>query len=71
MEIEATVIECLPNLTYRVATDEVVGIKSKELMCYLAGRMKMNKIKVMLGDRVRVVLDPHGGKATNRITRRL
>lgn len=65
MEVEGLVIEKLPNLFYRVE------IEGKEYICYLAGRMRLNHISVMVGDKVRVVLDPHKGKTTNRITYRL
>jgi len=66
MEIEALVIERMPNLLYKVQTAD-----EKEYLCYLAGKMRLHKISVMVGDRVRVILDPAKGKATNRITRRL
>ena len=70
MEIEAFVTERFPNLLYRVKVDP-----SKEddegYICYLAGKMRLRKISVIVGDRVRVKLDPAKGKATNRITYRL
>ena len=66
MEIEATVIERLPNLLFKVETQA-----GAVYLCYLSGKMKINKISVTIGDVVRVTLDPLGGKATNRITRRL
>jgi len=59
------VIEALPNLQYKVE------YQGKEYVCYTSGKMKKAKIKILVGDRVRVVLDPYGGKATNRITWRL
>lgn len=59
------VIERLPNSIYRVRID------SGEILAYLAGRMKLHQITVLLGDKVEVVLDPAGGRATNRIVRRL
>lgn len=58
------VIEVLPAGLYRVE------IEGKEYLCYLAGKMKLNHIRVLLGDKVEVVLDPYKGKATNRIVRR-
>lgn len=58
------VIESLPNALYRVQVGD------KEVVCYLAGKMKINNIKVLVGDKVEVVLDPYGGKTTNRIVRR-
>lgn len=40
-------------------------------VCFLGGKMKFNHIRVLLGDKVEVVLDPYGGHATNRIVKRL
>jgi translation initiation factor IF-1 len=39
-------------------------------MGYLAGKMKMNKIKVLLGDRVLIEMTPYD-LSKGRITRRL
>jgi translation initiation factor IF-1 len=61
-EPNGVVIETLPNLTYRVEMND-----GKVLMAYMAGKMKIRKIGISVGDRVEVVVDPHGGKATNRI----
>ncbi len=47
-----------------------IAIGDKEVVAYLAGKMKKNKIRVLVGDTVEIVLDPHGGHATNRIVRR-
>lgn len=60
-----TVVEALPDTLFRVeleATKEIV-------LAYLAGKMRMNRIRVLIGDRVELTLDPYGGRA--RITRRL
>ncbi len=65
-EVEARVIESLPNLTYKVETAD-----GKQYICYVSGKMKLNKIWIGIGDMVKVALDPYGGKATNRINRRL
>jgi translation initiation factor IF-1 len=59
------VTETLPNLNYRV---ELEG--GRQIICYTSGKMRKNKIYVLVGDKVDVVLDPYGGKATNRIVRR-
>lgn len=61
------VTEELPNTTYRVD----FGGEHGEKICFLAGKMKLHKIQVRLGDRVEVVVDPYGGHATNRIIKRL
>lgn len=64
-EIKATgtVIEALPNTMFRVDT------KEGEIIAYLAGKMRMNRIKVLVGDKVEMVLDEYGGKA--RVVKRL
>lgn len=43
----------------------------REIMAYTAGKLKLHKIRILVGDRVRVELDPYGGKATNRIIFRI
>ncbi len=58
------VIEALPNAFFRVRLDD-----GRELLTYLAGKMRMYRIKVLVGDKVVVELDPYGGKG--RITRRM
>ncbi len=60
-----TVVEALPNTLFRV---ELEG-QEKPILAYLAGKMRMNRIKVLIGDKVELELDPYGGRA--RITRRL
>lgn len=60
--IRGQVIDLLPNLTYRVKLAD-----GREKICYCAGKIKLAKIKIMIGDNVDVVLDPYDGKATNRI----
>ena len=49
-----TVIEALPNATFRV---EIEG--EKTLLCHLAGKMRIHHIKVMPGDKVRVELNDY------------
>jgi translation initiation factor IF-1 len=41
----------------------------KEILAYLGGKMRMHRIKVLIGDTVEVVLDSYGGKG--RIIKRL
>jgi len=40
----------------------------KEILAYLAGKMRINRIRVMVGDRVQMVMDPYGNRS--RIVRR-
>lgn len=59
----AVVTEALPNTMFRVQLNE-----GAEIIAYLAGKMRMHRIKVLVGDKVEVLIDPYGGKG--RITRR-
>jgi translation initiation factor IF-1 len=59
------VTEALPNTMFRVQLDG----QDTVMLTYLAGKMRMNRIRVIVGDKVQVELDPYGGKG--RITRRL
>jgi translation initiation factor IF-1 len=63
-EVEAVVEEALPNTLFRV---EYTG--GEKGLVYLSGRMRRNRIKVLVGDTVRVEVDPYGGKG--RIVKRL
>ena len=57
------VTEALPNALFRVE------LREEEILAYLSGKMRLNRIKVIIGDSVEVVLDPSGGKG--RIVRSL
>lgn len=55
------VTEALPSTLFRVKIeDKVEG--EKEILAYLGGKMRLHRIKVLIGDSVEVVLDPYGGK---------
>lgn len=62
--ITGTVIEALPNTNFRVRLES-----GQEVLAYLAGKMRINYIKVMLGDKVSIVMSPDGSRG--RIVRRL
>ena len=51
------VTEALPNTLFRV---DIGG--DKIIISYLSGKMRMHRIKVLVGDRVEVLIDPYGGK---------
>ncbi len=63
--ITGRVDEALPNVLFRVTAEDT----GTQLLAYLSGKMRMNRIKILVGDRVQLVPDKYGGKA--RITRRL
>ncbi len=58
------VVEALPNTLFKVELDGTTEV----ILAYLAGKMRMNRIRVLIGDKVELELDPYGGRA--RITRR-
>lgn len=71
--VTGTVEEVLPNSLFRVRlpiTVEQSEHATGELkLAYLAGKMRLHRIRVLVGDSVELVLDPYGGRA--RIVRRL
>lgn len=63
-EVLGFITESLPNALFRVKLDS-----GDEVLAYLAGKMRLHRIRVLVGDKVSLVLDPYGGRA--RIVRRL
>ena len=63
--ITGIVTEALPNTMFRVKLEN----SDEEKLAYLAGKMRMNRIRVLIGDRVIMEIDPYGGKG--RIIKRL
>lgn len=63
-EVQGIVEEALPNTLFRVSLGN-----GEVILAYLAGKMRLHRIKVLVGDKVMITLDPYGGKG--RITRRL
>jgi translation initiation factor IF-1 len=63
--VEGIVDEALPNTLFRVKLETTGEVT----LAYLAGKMRLHRIKVLVGDRVQLQLDPYGGRA--RITRRM
>ena len=62
--VYGTVEEALPDTLFRVMLDD-----GSTALAYLAGKMRKFRIRVLVGDRVGMIVDPYGGKA--RITKRL
>jgi translation initiation factor IF-1 len=58
------IVEVQPNSIYRVQM-----IDGSVVRAYLSGKMKMHKIRVLLGDWVEFIVDQQG--PNNRIIRRL
>jgi len=62
---EGTVIEALPNANFRVdiGNDQIV-------LAHISGKIRMNYIKILAGDRVQLELSPYD-LTRGRITRRM
>lgn len=65
VELEGVVKESLPNTLFRVELGN-----GQIVLCHLSGKMRMNFIKILPGDRVRVEMTPYD-KTKGRITFRL
>ena len=54
IEVEGKVVESLPNATFKVEL-----ANGHEVLAYLSGKIRMNYIRVLPGDRVLVELSPY------------
>ena len=54
IELEGTVIEALPNAMFRVELDNGYAV-----LAHISGKMRINYIKIVPGDRVLVELSPY------------
>lgn len=62
--ITGTITEALPNTMFRVVTEG-----GEKVLAYLSGKMRIHRIKVLVGDKVSLEENPYGGKL--RIIKRL
>lgn len=66
LELTGKVQEVLPGNMFRVKVDEIPQV----LLCYLGGKLKQHKIRIILGDKVRLevsVYDLTKGRITYRL----
>lgn len=54
IEVEGTVIEPLPNAMFRVELDS-----GHRVLAHVSGKMRTNRIRILLGDKVTVQLSPY------------
>jgi translation initiation factor IF-1 len=62
--VSGLVLEALPNAEFKIELED-----KKIIHGYLGGRMKLNRIRVLVGDKVQLELNPYEGKS--RIVKRL
>jgi len=55
IEVQATVLETLPNATFKVEVDS----NKHQVLAHISGKMRKNFIRILPGDRVLVELSPY------------
>lgn len=64
-EVDGEVIAALPNTLFRVKIND-----DKVILCHISGKMRMNFIKILPGDKVKVemtIYDPTKGRIVFRL----
>ena len=54
IELEGTVIETLPNTTFKVRLDN-----GHELLAHISGKLRMHYIKILPGDKVKLEISTY------------
>ena len=54
VNIEGTVVENLPNAMFKVRLEN-----GHEVLCHLSGKLRMNFIRILEGDKVKIELSPY------------
>jgi len=54
IEVQGTIVETLPNATFRVELEN-----GQMILAYVSGKMRMNFIKILPGDKVTIELSPY------------
>ncbi|HOW58532.1 MAG TPA: translation initiation factor IF-1 [Candidatus Omnitrophota bacterium] len=65
IEVEGTVIEPLPNAMFRVQLEN-----GHMVLAHISGKMRMNYIRILPGDKVKMELSPYDlnrGRITFRV----
>jgi translation initiation factor IF-1 len=57
IEVEATVTTALPNAMFKLMLDQ--GGQSKEILGYVSGKMRKHFIRILPGDKVKVLISPY------------
>ena len=66
IELTGSVEEVLPGNMFRVKVENMPNV----LLCYLGGKLKQIKIRIILGDQVRLEVSPYDltkGRVTYRL----
>ena len=66
IEVEGTVVECLPNAMFRAELPN-----GHTVLAHISGKIRKHYIRILLGDRVLIELSPYDlnrGRITYRFT---
>lgn len=61
IEVEGVVVEALPNATFRVKVESLSapGGQAHIVLATVSGKIRMNFIRILPGDRVKMELSPY------------
>ena len=59
IEVDGVVVECLPSACFTIRITDTNYPENFMVRGYIAGKMRMNYIRIIPGDRVRIELDPY------------
>jgi len=65
IEVQGEVLELMPAATFKVALEN-----GHEILAHLSGKMRMNKIRLLPGDKVKLQISPYD-LTKGRITYRM
>lgn len=65
IEVEGEVLELMPATTFKILLEN-----GHEILAYLSGKMRMHKIRLLPGDKVKIQISPYD-LSKGRITYRL
>lgn len=54
IEVEGTVVEALPNTNFKVELEN-----GHQVLAHISGKLRMNYIKILPGDKVKLELSPY------------
>ena len=54
IEVEGTVVEALPNTNFKVELEN-----GHQILAHISGKLRMNYIKILPGDKVKLELSPY------------
>lgn len=54
IEVEGVIVDSLPNAMFKVALDN-----GHQVLAHISGKIRVNFIRILLGDKVRLELSPY------------